>query len=214
MKAPMFFAKAHGKVCEGPERCYWCGDPCTRQLLHGQPRPLTGQKGPNVAVPCSHWQCLGCHLYEKKNTTVFMPDGSRRFQQSPINWSLLVTADEIVAFKLGEHDDFLYETCNKPPQPPYLLLVTTMPGKHFLANAVLADGEQLVINVNGQILQPSKKELASFLRNTGSLENLIKKNAGLALLVQYLRQGKKLLAAKERQDAAGTPTSEQPEPAA
>jgi hypothetical protein len=73
---------------EGPDECYWCSRPCTRDVPHDDGPLVLFKKTPLIARrPNNKYVCQGCDIYRRKRTTINYLDGSINDGKCLINFS-------------------------------------------------------------------------------------------------------------------------------
>jgi CRISPR type IV-associated protein Csf1 len=124
MNASRLLAMVHGKAIQGPEACFYCGNPAEVQLV------LSGAFNERYAVAYrdSGMICQGCQISLDEKATI----SGRDKPQKTRNWSWLITAT--VAEPITEPSR-LREVCLAPPDPPWALTVAVSGQKHLIWRA-------------------------------------------------------------------------------
>lgn len=125
MTGPELFALAHGRRCEGPLRCFYCGAACDGS----HPRRLGEgfHDWPTVAFPRSTAICEGCVL--ALNEARIMP--GREKPQKTRTFSWLVTAAAATAYTKADVA-VMRSLCLSPPPAPWALTIAESGQKHTL----------------------------------------------------------------------------------
>lgn len=116
LTAPALYASAHGRKCEGPDRCHWCGAPCPRLLIHDDNRsPMIQTRHPHARFPGNAYQCMGCWLFGRQRVTVFYADGTYKDGQTPYKHSWWITEKECRSIRIPQDAPSLYRMILRPP---------------------------------------------------------------------------------------------------
>lgn len=124
MTTPELYASIEGRICQGTQRCHWCGAGCSQTYLHNEPPPVIGAPKLNVAkIPSSPYICHGCWLFRRGSITITFPDESRKDRCKPLEYGWFLTPGQALGIK--PHDTLdeeglypskkLYEILLNPP---------------------------------------------------------------------------------------------------
>lgn len=174
---PHLFAVAHGRSCEGPNRCYYCGAPC------GDDHPaatyvkdsFTGRSG--VAALGSPWVCSGCVLCLRESADIALIDGVHRPSQKVRGYSWIITATSVHAATKAHLAEFR-RLCLDPPEPPFAFVLSDSGQTHQLyRGAVNHARDPIVVTLEAERIAFRPTELASLLRIAGHVAAAIGKPA-------------------------------------
>lgn len=134
-------ALAHGTVCRGEFRCFYCGAPCdgSRLVQKHVKATFTGHAG--VMDPGSPAICEGCVLAFAESADVPTFAGSVRSvaKNAMRSFSWLVTADRVVGGTKSDLADWR-ALCLVPPPPPFAIVLSDRGQKHLLYRGVVCRG--------------------------------------------------------------------------
>jgi CRISPR type IV-associated protein Csf1 len=138
ISVPHLFAAAHGIVCAGDLRCFFCGAPCDGSRPSSQYvlDSFTGRNG--VPCPGSPAVCEGCVLCLREDAVVPYHDGEHRHVTKAATrmHSWVITEGRAVAATKA-HMAWLRSVCLAPPPPPYAIVLTDSGQKHLLYRGVV-----------------------------------------------------------------------------
>lgn len=173
--ASELFALAHNANCQGDQRCHWCGAPCSRKWLHGDPPPLPFVRSSEpTKIPSSPYICVGCWLWRRPSVTIKFLEGGFKDGQCPAHHSWLFTGDGICVLKSSvRNSEMMNEMLRKPPNC-FALSILDEHKKNYLQNMIVNDSVKIDSNtplyftINNIPFSYSVYELEEAFRNGDS----------------------------------------------
>lgn len=172
MSVPSLVAKAFGLVCDGPDRCFFCGASCDgANPAKSYVKDSFNGRG-EVVAPGSSAVCHGCVLCLREDATIDLIDGTtgRHVTKAAMRaFSWLVTTDRMVAASKA-HLDHLRGVLLSPPDPPWALVLSDSGKRHLLYRGVVNHANRgWVVTLEGDRIAGDPASLDARLRLVGQL---------------------------------------------
>jgi hypothetical protein len=209
--ASELYAVSQGKICSGPEECYWCSGPCGRANVHDDLTPVfhTSNRNRTLAKrPGNAYVCEGCWMWRRKRVTAFFLSEGFKDGQCPMDHSWWVTDEAAWAVRVPQDARSLYTELLEPPLVFCLALIDGPGARNHVQQAVANELTEikadtpLAFTLNGIPHEYTVYELDRALRANDPAG----KRPGVGALMRIL--GPCQLPTEEEKKAVGRPKKE------
>ena len=207
---PHLFALAHGTICTGPHRCFYCGAPCAEEYPAAEyvKDSFTGRN--SVPCPGSPWVCAGCVLCLREKADLTTHDGKARTGQKVRGYSWVITGERATACTKADLQHLRYVCLNGPDTVgPWAVVLSDSGQKHLLYRGVVNQTVEYprTVTLEGEPITYHRDDLLARLQLCGQMVAATGKPAlaeeptsrfGIAIMERYPGSGERLLLEWER----------------